>query len=114
MMVFPRILHLIMIKCAAKESVFTGLKKLSQYKFFVRLCLYLHPAAPLFQSDHVVVYWYDCRYLPYSIHFSEFMPIFFHEKTDKTGKYSKSVIFESYKNGRRRKYRRVKLKFSAQ
>ena len=29
-----------------------------------------------------MVYRYDCRYLPYSSHFSEFMSIFFHEKTD--------------------------------
>ena len=33
---------------------------------------------------HVVVYRSDCRYLPYSIHFSEFMLNCFHEKTDKT------------------------------
>ena len=47
-----------------------------------------------------------CRCLPYSIHFSEFMLIsfsfffFFHKKTDKTRKYSKSVIFVWYENSR--------------
>ena len=33
-----------------------------------------------------------CQYLPYSIHFSEFISCFlFYEKTDKTRKYSKSA-----------------------
>ena len=41
------------------------------------LCLYLHLATQLIQGTHVLVYRSDCRYLPYSIHFSEFMPIFF-------------------------------------
>ena len=31
----------------------------------------------LFEGAHVVVYRSDCRYLPFSIHFSEFMPINF-------------------------------------
>ena len=44
---------------------------------FARPCLYLHPAAQLFQGAHVMVYRSDCRYLPYSIHFSEFMSISF-------------------------------------
>ena len=30
------------------------------------------------------------------------MPIFFHDKTDKTRKYTKSAIFVWYENGRRR------------
>ena len=37
-----------------------------------------------------MVYRSDCRYSPYSIHFSEFMSILFHEKMDKIRKYSKS------------------------
>ena len=47
----------------------------------------------------------EVQYLPYSIHFSEFIPKTFHEKTDKTQKYSKSgisVLQKWYKNGRRR------------
>ena len=35
-----------------------------------------------------MLYRSDCRYLPYSIHFFEFMSNFFHEETDKTRKYS--------------------------
>ena len=50
-----------------------------------------------------MVYRSDFRYLSYSIHSSEFMPVFFfHEKTDKTREYSKSAIFVSYDNVRRR------------
>ena len=49
-----------------------------------------------------MVYRPDCRYLPYSILFSEFLAIFLHEKTDETRKYAKSAIFVSYENGRRR------------
>ena len=48
-----------------------------------------------------MVYRSHCRYLPYSIHFSEVMSIFVHEKTEKTRKYSKSAIFLWYENGRR-------------
>ena len=36
-----------------------------------------------------MVYRSDCRYLPLAIHFSEVMPFFFHEKTDKIRIYSK-------------------------
>ena len=41
---------------------------------------------------HVVVYGSDCRSLPYSIHFSEFTPIFFFTRNEKkTRKYSKFI-----------------------
>ena len=50
---------------------------------FACLCLYLHSAAQLFLGAHVVVYRSDCRYLPYSMHFSEFMSIFFTRKRTK-------------------------------
>ena len=45
--------------------------------------IYLHPAALLFQGTHIVVYRSDWRYLPCSIHFSEFMPIFLTRKRTK-------------------------------
>ena len=60
-------------------------------------CLYLHPAAQLFQDAHVVVYRSDCRYLPYSIHFSEFMAIFDRRKRKKD-----ESTRSQYENGRRR------------
>ena len=51
---------------------------------FAHPSLCLHPAAQLFLGAHVVVYRFDCRYLPYSIHSSsEFMPIFFTRKRTK-------------------------------
>ena len=40
-----------------------------------------------------------CHYLPYSIHFSEFMPSFSQEKTDKIWKHLKFNILVWYKNG---------------
>ena len=36
-----------------------------------------------FRAAHAVVYRSDCRYLSYSIHFSEFMPIIFMRKQTK-------------------------------
>ena len=47
-----------------------------------------------------MVYRSGCRYLPYSIHLSEFMAICFHEKMGKTREYSKPAIFVWYQNGR--------------
>ena len=58
-------------------------------------------SALLGHSKHAVVYQSDCRYLPYSIHFSELMP-FFYEKMDKTRKVQKSAIAVWYENGRQR------------
>ena len=46
-----------------------------------------------------MVYQSDCRYLPYSTHFSEFMPIFSQEKAQN---YLKAAIFIGYENGRQR------------
>ena len=52
-------------------------------------------------ARHVVVYRSDYRYLPYSIHFSEFWQFFSRENGQNT-KILKSAIFVLYKNGRRR------------
>ena len=61
------------------------------------------PVSSALLGTHVVVYRSCCRYLPYSIHFSEFMPFFFiHEKTDKTQEFLKTAIFVWYENDRRR------------
>ena len=73
------------------------------------LCLYLHLVAQLFQDIHVVVYQSDCPYLPYSIHFSEFMSTFCHTKTDKTQTSLKSAIFVSYENGHRQLLRKQSI-----
>ena len=43
----------------------------------------------------------DCRYLPYSIHFSELMPILFTRKRTKHEN-TRSAILVWYENGRRR------------
>ena len=48
-----------------------------------QLCLYLHLTAQLFQGAHVVVYRSDCCCLSRSIHYSEFMQIFFTRKQTK-------------------------------
>ena len=69
--------------CGVGESQTLFLKQLSQYQYFARLCYYLHPAAQLYEGAHVVVYRSNCRYLAYSIHISEFMPIFFRRKRTK-------------------------------
>ena len=57
---------------------------LGHLKWISVLMLY----APVFiftsgSSAHVVIYRSDCRYLPHSIHFSEFMPIYFTRKWTK-------------------------------
>ena len=44
----------------------------------------------------------DCHYLPYTLHFSESMPIFFTRKRSKHENYLKSAIFKWYENGRQR------------
>ena len=42
-----------------------------------------NPAAHFFQGAHIVVYRFDCLYLLYSIHFSQFMPKKFTKKWTK-------------------------------
>ena len=49
-----------------------------------------------------MVYRSDCRYLPYSLHFSEFMLIFFTRKRKKHEKTRSVPFFVWYENGRRR------------
>ena len=50
----------------------------------------------------IVVYWPECWYLPYSIHFSEFIPISFTRKRTIQENTPKSTIFVTvwYENGR--------------
>ena len=80
---------------SSQTSIFPGSRLLSSHLW----CLYLHLAAQLFWDHaHIMVYWSICHYLPYSIHFSEFIM----RKRTKHKKYSKSAIFVWYKNGRGR------------
>ena len=64
-----------------------------------------------------MVYQSDCHCLPYSVHFSEFMPTFFTRKqtkyrqTEIRQKYSKYTIFLLCKNGCRCKHRRAKHQY---
>ena len=55
-----------------RHSLKSLLKEVLSVLILCMPCLYFHPAAQLCQGAHVVIYLYDCRYLPYSIHFSEF------------------------------------------
>ena len=71
---------------------------LGHLKWISVLMLY----APVFiftsgSSAHVVIYRSDCRYLPHSIHFSEFMPIYFTRKWTKHEN-TRSAIFVWYGN----------------
>ena len=62
--------------------------------------IFISGRSALLVYANVMVYRSDCHYLPYSVHFSEFIPNFFHKKTDKTQIYLKSGIFIWYKNSR--------------
>ena len=76
--------------------VFTWIYQRRNSSVLMMLCAFVF----IFTSGSwalLVVYRSDCRLLPCSIHFFWVYANVFHEKTDKTRKYSKSAIFVWYK-----------------
>ena len=66
------------------EAIGTFKEVLSVLMLCTPVFIFTSCSSALSQRVHVVVYQSDCRYLPYSIHFSEFMPISFTRKQTKT------------------------------
>ena len=60
----------------------------------LRACLYIYiRQLSSFRAPNVVVYRSYCRYLLYSVHFSEFMPIFFTRKRKKKQENTRPPFF---------------------